>query len=78
MRAQQGDLRCQQPQGLGPLPLKDTGLEVMGEELSKKENAFPDEARGGGVLCPAHHSAWPHPCSIPTKHSPFPPTNFRI
>lgn len=63
---------------LAHCPLKDRGLEVMREELRKKENAFPNQTRGGGVLCRAHHSAWPHPCSIPTKHPPFPPRNFRI
>ena len=63
---------------LARYPLKDTGLEVMREELPKKENTFPNETRGGGMFCPAHHSAWPHPCSVPTKHPPFPPRNLRI
>ena len=55
---------------LAHCPLEGTSLEVMREELPKKENAFPNEARGGGVLCPARHSAWPHPCSIPTPSFP--------
>ena len=35
---------------LAHCPLKDRGLEVMREELRKKENAFPNKTRGGGVL----------------------------